>query len=279
MPDYKNDQAASLRRLMSGPKPRIVSVLSASTQDNQPRLMTNLAASIQNGGSDVLLVHAARDTCESASEYILGNAPCLMDVACRKASLNDAIKQTAQGFSMMRLLQRNQAVSALKDTENDQLDRIFARLANQFEIVLVDAVLNEDNTLPLKTLNESDILIQLTRHPDSIKQAYRLIKQIYGQLGRRPFGILVNGATEQQAQAVFRNIFQVAKRHLRVEPEFIGAIPADDHLGRAAKLGRAVIDAFPMAAASSAFKYLAQRIDYKQSLMTNAGLASFIQEV
>jgi len=159
---------------------------------------------------------------------------------------------------------------------SSQLNRIFDSLARQYEIVLVDATLNNNHLLPLKTLNESEILIQLTRHPESIKKAYMLIKQICSQLGRRPFGIIVDDATEAQAQIVFRNISQVARRFMQVELEFFGAIPPDEHLSRAAKLGRAVIDAFPLATASTAFKEIAQRLDYKHDYAADIRQASFI---
>jgi flagellar biosynthesis protein FlhG len=55
----------------------------------------------------------------------------------------------------------------------------------------------------------------------------------------------------------------VAKRFMQIELEFFGAIPKDEHLSKAAKLGRSVIDAFPMAVASAALQKIAQRLDYK----------------
>jgi flagellar biosynthesis protein FlhG len=39
----------------------------------------------------------------------------------------------------------------------------------------------------------------------------------------------------------------------------MGAVPADEYLQRAARLGRAVVDAFPLAGASVAFRRLAGR--------------------
>jgi flagellar biosynthesis protein FlhG len=123
--------------------------------------------------------------------------------------------------------------------------------------------LNQENILPLKMLNDGEIIIRLTRQPESITNAYTVIKQICSELGRRPFGIIVDNATDAQAQTVFRNISQVARRFMQIELEFFGAIPSDDHLNRAAKLGRSVIDAFPQATASTAFKQIAQRLDYK----------------
>jgi len=128
---------------------------------------------------------------------------------------------------------------------------------------LVDTALDKDNHLPLTILNQHEILIKLSCDADSIQQAYALIKRVYSNLGRRSFGIIVSDATDKQAAKAFRNISQVAKNHLQVELEFFGAIPSDEHLGRAAKLGRAVIDAFPLTNAAKAFKNLAQRLNYQ----------------
>jgi len=50
---------------------------------------------------------------------------------------------------------------------------------------------------------------------------------------------------------------------MQIELEFFGAIPKDEHLTKAAKLGRSVVDAFPLASASSALKQIAQRLGYK----------------
>jgi flagellar biosynthesis protein FlhG len=51
--------------------------------------------------------------------------------------------------------------------------------------------------------------------------------------------------------------------------EFFGSIPCDEHLSRAAKLGRSVIDAFPMSNSSTAFKEIAQRLDFKPEYCKN----------
>jgi len=263
MSNFQNDQAAGLRRIMATPRPRVVSILSAAQDSkiqDQPRLMTNLAASIRCHGSDVLIVHASRDSREAS--YEIDRLPALLDVATDQATLLSAIKVASHGYYVSKLMQKSQVNIPLDNKISSQLNRIFNSLARQYEIVLVDATLNKNHLLPLQTLNESEILIQMTRHPESIKRAYTLIKQICSQLGRRPFGIIVDDATDAQAQVVFRNISQVARRFMQVELEFFGAIPSDDHLSRAAKLGRAVIDAFPLATASTAFKEIAQRLNY-----------------
>ena len=281
MSDYMNDQAAGLRRLMAEPKPRIVSILSATVSANtnafntQPRLLTNLAASIRCHGSDVLIVHAAHESEEATATYELEAVPALMDVANNKTTLNNAIKGSSHGCYVARLLRRNNIHTPLESNSGAQLNRLFNEVAARYEIVLVDATLNQNDVLPLRALNESEILIQLDIKPESIKQAYVLIKKICSQLGRRPFGIIVSDATDTQADVVFRNISQVARRFMQIELEFFGAIPTDTHIARAERLGRAVIDAFPMATAALAFKELAQRLDYRYDYTAEAQQASY----
>jgi len=257
----QNDQAAGLRRIMATPKPRVVSIISAAATADQPRMMTNLAASIHSQGSDVLIVHASQKSREAS--YGIDQLPALLDVANATAALPEAIKSSSPGFAVTKLLPKQQAGAPLDHQTAEQLNRIFEELARQYEIVLVDATLTKNHVLPLQTLNDSEILIQLSRQPESIKQAYTLIKQVCSELGRRSFGIIVDDATDAQAQIVFRNISQVARRFMQIELEFFGAIPSDDHLSRAAKLGRSVIDAFPLATASTALNQIAQRLDFK----------------
>ena len=259
---------------MAAPKPRVVSIISATTTQDQPRMMTNLAASISNQGSDVIVVHASQDSRES--RYGVDNLPSLFDVANEALSLADAINSSDHGYYVSKLMQRNQFNNSFDSDENEQVNQLFDELAHHYEIVLVDATLNKKNLLPLKMLNDGEIIIQLTRHPESITNAYTLIKKICSELGRRPFGIIVDSATDDQAQIVFRNISQVARRFMQIELEFFGAIPSDDHLNRAAKLGRSVIDAFPLASSSTAFKQIAQRIDFKPDLNSAINQASYI---
>jgi flagellar biosynthesis protein FlhG len=278
MSNSHHDQAAGLRRIMAAPKPRVVSIISATNTQDQPRMMTNLAASIFGQGSDVLVVHASQDSREV--KYGVDKLPSLFDVIFEMnsevLSISDAISSTSYGFNVGKLMQKNQFNIAMDSDECKLTNQLFDELAHQYEIVLVDATLNKEKLLPLKILNNGEIIIQLTRQPESITNAYALIKQICNELGRRSFGIIVDNATDVQAQIVFRNISQVARRFLQIELEFFGSIPCDDHLSRAAKLGRSVIDAFPLASASTAFKQIAQRLDYKQDSATINNMASTI---
>jgi flagellar biosynthesis protein FlhG len=275
MPNVWNDQASGLRRMMTGHQPKIVTVLSASSAESQPRLLTNLAATISAGDCDVLVVHAAQNSREILRHYGIENLPSLLDVAYQKSAIAQSVKSTKYGFSMAKLLPKTQKTISPNSHADKRLANIFTNLSGLFEVVLIDGALSKDYLLPLDTLNAHEILIQLNRDPESIKQGYVLIKQICSQIGRRSFGILVEGASDAQAAIVFRNISQAARKFMQIELEFFGAIPADEHLNRAEKLGRSVTEAFPTTKASLALSALAQRLNYQQNRTQEVELASF----
>jgi flagellar biosynthesis protein FlhG len=260
MLEFQHDQADGLRRMMATATPRAISILSASANQNPSRLLTNLGSSMNAYGSNVVVVHASNQT--SNTSYAVNNIPALLDVAMGQTLLLNAIQMSAEGFAVAKMTHHDEHNMQLGAFESQQLGFIFEELTHEFDIVLVDAALNDQHLLPLPVLNDNEILIELSSHPESIKNAYSLIKRICSQIGRRSFSIVVDDATEEQASKVFNNIASVAWRYLKIELSFFGAIPEDDHLTRAAILGRSVVDAFPMAVASSAFQKIAKRLDY-----------------
>jgi flagellar biosynthesis protein FlhG len=77
--------------------------------------------------------------------------------------------------------------------------------------------------------------------------------------GQRPVGILITGAAGERAGAIYQNLASAASRYLALEVHAIGSVPEDEHLARATRQGRTVIDAFPTAGAARAFRDLAGR--------------------
>ncbi len=265
MLEFHKDQAHGLRRIMGTATPRTVSILSASANQNPSRLLTNLGSSMNAFGSNVIVVHASNQTTNTS--YSVANIPALFDVATGKTRLLNAVKMADEGFAVAKLTHDSQ--HNMQAFERQQLDFIFEELSQEFDVVLVDAALNDQYRLPLPVLNENEIVIELSRHPDSIKDAYGLIKRICAQIGRRSFSIVVDDATEAQATKVFNNIAAVAWRYLKIKLSFFGAIPTDAHLTQAAMLGRSVVDAFPTAMASSAIQKIAQRLDNTIAVNSN----------
>ena len=264
MANFQFDQADGLRRILAGSKPRIVTFLFADTGEQKCTLLANLGASLARAGSTVVLLDACPAergfTGRIAASLSATPAATLLQVARRESTLEDAVHILPQGFG----------IAALGDGSRSDFEQHGARLATAFrqlveqnDIVMVDAELDDDDgygdLLPLQAMADGEIVIQVSPDAASIQSAYSIIKRLNARLGRRPFSVLVTDASEQRAQTVYRNLEQTATRYLSLQLHSLGSVPPDEHLTRAARLGRTVIDAFPMAGASVAFRHIAGR--------------------
>lgn len=259
MASFQFDQAEGLRRILAGPKPRVFTFLSATPDDEKSATLVNLGASLVRAGSAVLLLDACPGSRGVAGRLNATDGATLLQVARQERALNDVIQPMPQGFGVATLT-RGPLAAALHNADHaSRLAAAFNTLARQTDIVVVDAELGGDDSFPLTAMNDGEIVVQVSASAASIKSAYSIIKRLNARLGRRPFSILVTGASDQHAQMVYRNMAQAASRYLAVQLNSIGSVPADEHLTRAARLGRSVIDAFPMAGASVAFRHLAGR--------------------
>jgi flagellar biosynthesis protein FlhG len=256
------DQAEGLRRMLAGPKPRIFTFLSATPDDEKSAMLSNLGASLMRAGNQVVLVDARSGSRGVSSRLELPHCGTLFDVARQERALNDVIHVMPQGFSVAMLTRgsRHDAQELTELPKARRLANAFDLLARQADILLVDGELDAADALPIPSLSNGEIVVQVSADANSITAAYSLIKRLNAQLGRRPFGILVTGATDQEAQVVYDNMAKASNRYLAVQLSSLGSVPEDEHVKRAARLGRSVVDAFPLAGASVAFRRLAGRV-------------------
>ena len=271
MANFDFDQAEGLRRMLAGPKPRIVTFLSATAEDDKGAMLVNLGASLARAGNDVLIVDAGVHEYGVAQRLGVHRGASLLQVARQECGLNEVICQVPQGFKVASMKRGAGALHPGAD-ELRRLARSFDVLVKQTGIVIVDGEFGEfgesgvfgspsgaETGFPVPVMDSSEIVVQVSTSAASITAAYSLIKRLSQQLGRRPFGILVTGASETEAKVVYDNMCSAASRYLAVNLTSRGSVPADEYLHRAARLGRAVVDAFPLAGASVAFRQLAGR--------------------
>ncbi len=245
--------------MLAGPKPRIVTFLSATPAEDKSALLLNLSASLAHAGNDVLLMDASPSSRGVAAHLGMSHGMSLQNVARQECALDQVTRQMPQGFGMVALAREHLRMARQHPDEARLLVKAFDLLVKQSGIVLVDGELDADDDFPIPALSRCEIVVQVSGNADSIKTAYCVIKRLNAKLGHRPFGILVTGASENEAKVVYDNMAEAARRYLAVELKSMGSVPADDHLRRAAKLGRSVTDAFPLARASVAFRRLAGR--------------------
>lgn len=271
MASFECDQAEGLRRMLAGPKPRIFTFLSATSPAEKSTMLVNLSASLALSGSEVVLLDACTSVNGISKRMGVELRATLLDVARQQRALNQVVHAMPQGFGLVSLTNGSVRAATGDVDQTRRLSNAFNVLASQSDVMIVDAELGEQGNFPTPAMASGDIVVQVSPGAASIKQAYSLIKRLNEQLGRRPFGILVTGAAEHEAEIIYQNMAHVASRYLAVQLNSIGFVPQDDHVTRAARLGRAVIDAFPLAGASVAFRRVAERFALQSTHGFSAG--------
>lgn len=261
------DQAEGLRRMLlaSSSRPRVVTFLSAIGGEEKNSTLVNLAAGLEQLGNDVILFDARGPESSSMTVAMWLEtqlAATLVDVARQKCTMHQAVKVTPHGFKLASYCRSQHAPPIFQLSEGllERLDIMVKKLGNSTDIILADGELHDEHGLSLAALEDGEIVILLTKQQDSLKAAYSLIKRAHGRYGSRPYGVLVTGVNQCEAQRVFDALAQVASSFLSVPLTLFGFVPQDDYLRRASRSGRSVIDAFPGAGASMAFSRLAQQM-------------------
>lgn len=245
--------------MLAGPKPRIFTFLSATPDEEKSAMLVNLGASLVRAGSEVLLLDASSSANGVAARLGVARGASLVEVARQERALNEVVQVVSQGFGVARLTHGTLRAATQDQDQARRLANTFGVLAKQSDIVVIDAELGEDDSFPVPAMGAGEIVVQVSGGATSITSAYSIIKRLNSRLGRRPFSVLVTGASDKEAQVVYDNMAQAASRYLAIQLNSMGSVPADEHLKRAARLGRSVVDAFPLAGASVAFRRLAGR--------------------
>lgn len=255
--------------MLAGPKPRICTFLSAASPGEKSAMLVNLSASLAQHGSHVVLLDACASNGVGQRMGVQTRAT-LLDVARQQRAFNQVVQTMPHGFRFASLTCGSVHPFAQDADQLRRLTNTFNVLSSQADVLIVDAELDAQDGFPVAAMAGGDIIVQVAPGAASVKDAYALIKRLSTQAGRRPFGVLVTGADEREAARVYQNMAQAASRYLALELYSIGFIPSDEHVTRAARTGRAVVDAFPLAGASVAFRRLAEQLSSR--VVANVGM-------
>ena len=260
------DQAEGLRRLLLQASARVVTVVAARAGFGATSLVVNMAATLAQAGKDVLVLD------ENLSHDNVGNTLALtprydlLNAVRRDKPLREIMLPMQPGVYVLPVARAIQALPQLSTQERERLLKCLAEASQGIDVVLVDAAATEERYISSSLMSASlaadqPLLVVLNTTASSITDSYSLIKRMAMQDGRQSFDIVVNKARNQQeAQIVFDNIAQVARRHLQVRVEYLGYIPLDEKIRRATQLCLPVVEAFPSTMAARAFGDLGRNL-------------------
>lgn len=245
---------------------RVVTVTAARAGLGATSVVVNLAAALARAGKNVLVLD------ENLSHDNVGNMLALkprydlLNIVRRDKTWREIMLQHQSGVRVLPAARAIQALPQLSAAERKRLLECLAEASSGADIVLVDGAAcagNDGSTSPVSVslAHDQPLLMVLNATASAITESYALIKRMAVQGGRQSLLAVVNKArNEQEARAVFSNVSQVARHHLQVRMEYLGCIPLDEKLKRAAMLCCPVLDAFPSAQSAVAFGSLGRNL-------------------
>jgi flagellar biosynthesis protein FlhG len=149
------------------------------------------------------------------------------------------------------------ALGGLSEQEEARLAHAVETLRATADVVIVDAAPND-----LPACAAADELLLVTGvDPESMTDAYRLLKRLGAVCGLRRGHVLMNRARiAAQADRIFGNLSSTAMRFLGITLELTGRIPYDERMEQATRLRQPVLEAFPDASSARILRECAASI-------------------
>jgi flagellar biosynthesis protein FlhG len=194
-------------------------------------------------------------------------------------SLRDVLVNGPGGVRIIPAASGTQEMATLQPEEHAGLIRAFSTISDQLDVLVVDTAAGIGDGVVSFVKASQEVVVVVTDEPTSITDAYALIKLLNKDHGLFRFRILANMVkTPQEGHNLFAKLTKVTDRFLDVALQYVGSIPFDESVKRSVQRQKAVVEAYPRAKASIAFKSLAKKVDSWPLPSTPRGNLEFFVE-
>ena len=274
------DQARGLRLAESAAKPvRVIAVTGGKGGVGKTSVSVNLALALSEAGRRTLLLDT--DLGLANCDVLLGLSPrfTLADVVAGNCSVEETILQGPKGLLVVPAASGKRHMTELSPAEHVGLIRAFSDLDRPLDTMVIDTAAGLGDSVLTFCQAAHDVVVVVCNEPASITDAYALIKVLSRERGVGRVHVLANMARSAgEGRELFDKLSRVTDKFLDVTLSYLGAIPYDEWMRRAIQRQQAVLDAYPAAAASMAFRTIGQKVDKWQPPVAPRGNVEFFVE-
>lgn len=265
---------------MANPHPvRVIAVASGKGGVGKTNVTVNLALAMAQTGKQVTIMDA--DLGLANIDVLLGLHPAqnLSNVIRGECDLEEVLIEGPGGIKIIPASSGVKDMAELSPAQHAGLISAFSQLNHKIDVLLVDTAAGISDSVVSFSRAAQEVLVVVCDEPASITDAYALIKLLNRDHGIFRFHILANMVQgPQQGREVYDKLSKVADRFLDVALDYVGHIPFDEHLQKAVKRQRAVVEAFPRSRAALAFQNLSKKVNNWPIPTSAAGHLEFFVE-
>lgn len=261
------DQAAALRELRAEPAPRTQprpagpeAVVFGSGKGGVGKSVLSVlfAAELTRSGRRVLLLDGAQN--QGNLHILLGVRPRvkLGALLLEEIAPEQLLLPVADRLWLLPADSGAEVVHTLPAVDRGRLHCRLSTLYDRFDAVVIDAGPGIDCVVRVGAVRATRLAVVAVPEPAALSDAYALIKIVHLQIPWLPVGVLVNRTQrDEEGPAVFDRLSLAARRFLRREVAYLGAVPEDGSLRHAVRSPGELLQAPPGGAAVTAVRGIA----------------------
>jgi flagellar biosynthesis protein FlhG len=241
---------------------RAIAVAGGKGGVGKTTVAVNLGMSLAMMGREVMLLDA--DMGLANVDVLLGLAPSrhLGHLLDGTAALEDLLLEAPHGLKVIPGGSGARRLAQLGNGEHAAVIRAFDELPRPPDYLLVDTAAGLSDNVAMFAAAADDVVVVVCDEPASLTDAYALMKVLSRDFGVRRFRLVANQVRNAgEARALHQKLSKVCDRFLDVVLDFFGLVPQDERLRQAIRRQNAVVDLWPAARSSQAFKQLAGAAD------------------
>ena len=240
---------------------QVIAVTSGKGGVGKTNVVANLGYALTRLNKRVLVLDA--DVGLANMDVILGLSPKynLQHVLNGEKTIAEVI---ISGPGGMKILPASSGVQELSDLSKAQKLCLLSELNSLYDetdVLLIDTSAGISSNVMYFNMAAQEILIVVSPEPTSITDAYAMMKVLFLKHAENRFRILVNSARNaEEAKEVYNNLSLVGQKFLNLSIDYWGYIMLDDHVAKAVRQQKALVERYPRSPASRCFSDLAKRV-------------------
>ncbi len=250
---------------------RVISVTSGKGGVGKSHLAANIAALCAKRGQRTLAIDA---------DSSLANLDVLFGVAPKRhvghlfdgAMLDEVLTSTSSGVALLAASPGERRMVHLSLESKNTLLCAWDALADDFDVVIVDAGPGVGDDVLFFASCGQQVIVVVTDEPTSIADAAVLIRELRGRSALRQVDVVVNGVRSSKiAQSVYGRL-QTALADVSLMIRYLGHVPDDQNVRRAAMAQRPLVELAPTSPASRAFDRITDAL-LEQTVRSSGGVS------
>lgn len=242
---------------------QVIAITGGKGGVGKTNVSVNISLALADLGKRVVLLDA--DFGLANVDVMLGLNPqrTLAEVMNGECELRDVLLPGPGGVRIVPASSGTKSMVEMTPMQHAGLIQAFSEIGDQIDVLVVDTAAGIGDSVTSFVRAAQEVIMVVCDEPTSITDAYALIKLLSRDHGMTKFRVLANMAhSPQEGRNIYAKLVNVTERFLDdVTLQYLGAIPYDEAVRKAAQKQQAVYQAFPRSRSSVAYKSIAQKIE------------------